>query len=218
MQKDLFGGAVAASIIPSSLESKTDFLQKYRFTIRLDQAIIGVLLLLVAYVLVFSFGVESGKRYAMSEIKAERAMRERMARELGEKIFANANLNTEKNTVQAVAGDSKALGLPAIKTATIPDTQNVGTKTGEIPEKIQTVTKSAGKFAIQTVTFTSKAAAEKQIKKLAAKGYQGFIIPKGKFQQVCVRGFETKNKALQAMGHLKNEGLAPKDAYIRTTA
>ena len=80
MQKDLFGASTASPLM-NTLEPKSDFLQRFRLQLRLDQTIIGFLLLLVAYVLVFSFGVESGKRYAMAEIKAERSMRETFWRE-----------------------------------------------------------------------------------------------------------------------------------------
>lgn len=215
MQKDLFGGALAAAVIPSQSESKNDFLQKYTFTLRLDQAIIAVLALMVAYVLVFSFGVESGKRFAMAEIKAERSMRERMARELGEKIFSNsaaataagaqteAPVSTDLSKIKAVTPLKTSEVIPAAKQADAPQSET------------QPSRPSAGKFAIQTVTFTSKAAAEKHVKLLVSKGYQGMIIPRGKFQQVCVTGFENKEKALQTMTRLKSQGLAPKDAYIR---
>ena len=81
MQKDLFG-ATTLSPFPSTTQSKSDFLQRFRIQLKLDQTIIVALLLVVAYVLVFSFGVESGKRYAMAEIKAERAMRDRKSTRL----------------------------------------------------------------------------------------------------------------------------------------
>lgn len=218
MQKDLFGGAIAAAVLPTQSESKTDFLQKYTLTLRLDQAIIAVLTLMVAYVLVFSFGVESGKRFAMAEIKAERSMRERMARELGEKIFANSTAAAGGATVTpAVSADlSKSKNAPAVKAFEV--SAAVKTETSAPAKEAVETSKAGGRFAIQTVTFTSKAAAEKHIKLLASKGYQGSIIPKGKFQQVCVTGFENKEKASQAMTKLKSQGLAPKDAYIRPIA
>ncbi len=221
MQKDLFGGVVAATILPSQSEPRLDFLQKYRFNLRLDQAIIAILGLVVAYVLVFSFGVESGKRYAMAEIKAERAMRERMARELGEKIFSSTNQQAVTGAATALKPiDLKSQSSPVSKIAEAPKAAPVNLKsekaTASVEDAVEPVSK--GKYLIQTVTFTSKATAEKHLQKLTAKGYQGLIIAKGKFQQVCVSGFETRQKANQAMVRLKNEGLAPKDAYIRPVA
>ena len=206
MQKDLFG---AATVTPLSNphEQKTDFLHRFRIQLRLDQTIIAVLLLLVVYVLIFSFGVESGKRYAMAEIKSERAMRERMARELGEKIFANSQPQ-EINPSSAGFEASKPPVMTAVQPAAVKAPTDPAVKPSGKP----------GKYMIQAVTFTSKSAAEQELKKFLKKGYNGMIIPKGKFQQVCVTGFETRDKATQILGHLKTEGLAPKDAYIRTVS
>lgn len=209
MQKDLFG---ASTIVPlgNTYEQKSDFLQRFRIQLRLDQTIIAALLLLVVYVLVFSFGVESGKRYAMAEIKAERAMRERMARELGEKIFANNQQQmaaaTIVSTIPAKSSDLKT--APKATPATV--------VSAPAPAKIEAKTSPSGKYLIQTVTYTSKAAAEQQLKVLAGKGYDGTIVPRGKFQQVCVGAFESRDSANRILGQLKTQGLAPQDAYIRT--
>lgn len=222
MQKDLFGSAVAASVLPVSSEPKFDFLQKHRFTFRLDQVIVGALGFLVAYVLVFSFGVESGKRYAMAEIKAERAMRERMARELGEKIFANSNQPAEASKLSSITASKPApVGQKDIPASKIP-VPSISTPAAELKKSDSSAsefpTPTMGRYLIQTVTFTSKASAEKHLNSLKAKGYQGMIIARGKFQQVCIGGYETRQKAAQVMAKLKSQGLAPKDAYIRPVA
>lgn len=204
MQKDLFGASTAPTL-PKSYDQKSDFLQRFRLQLRLDQTIIGVLLLLVVYVLIFSFGVESGKRYAMAEIKAGRAMRERMARELGEKIFA-ASHPPEMAAPSSGATPSSALGSVKTPTPLV------------IPAETSISAPTPGKYMIQTVTYISKRAAEQQLKRLAGKGYGGTILPKGRFQQVCVGGFETRAEAKEILGQLKSQGLAPQDAYIRTLA
>ena len=204
MQKDLFGAATVPPF-PKPYEQKNDFLHRFRLQLRMDQTIMGVLLLLVVYVLVFSFGVESGKRYAMAEIKAERAMRERMARELGEKIFANSH--------------PQEMTAPSSSATPVVPLGSVETSAPAAAQLKTTISASvSGKYMIQTVTYTSKAAAEQQLKRLAGKGYGGAILPQGRFQQVCVGGFETRAQAMQILGQLKNQGLAPQDAYIRTLA
>ncbi len=218
MQKDLFG---TATINPLSahLEKKPDFLERYRLNLRLDQALIAVLVLLVAYVLVFSFGVESGKRYAMAEIKAERAMRERMARELGEKIFANSqNVSVMSPSLKTPEASSLKSEVKSLKPESgIDSNAELPAKADSAPASSEKMASSngRGKFAVQTVTFTSKAVAEAQVKKLLAKGYQSFILPQGKFQQICVGGFETRQSAFKALVALRTQGLAPKDAFIR---
>ncbi len=214
MQKDLFGTATI-SAIPSQYQEKTDFLNKYKITLKLDQAIVAVISLLIIYVFVFSFGVESGKRYAMAEIRAERSKRERMAQELGEKIFAsNAAVQTDtvspgKNIPAAIATTTTAAQSSAIETPTVSTEAQVTPKTPA---------QTSGKFMIQTITFTSKTAAEQMVKKLATAGYQGMVLPRGKFLQVCVTGYETRENANRALVQLKAKGLAPKDAYIRNAA
>lgn len=219
MQKDLFGAATITPI-PTQFESKPDFLQRYRINLRLDQVIIGALLCLVAYVFVFSFGVESGKRYAMAEIKAERAMRERMARELGEKIFANQQAAIQDMTKEAAA----PLATAGISTADSKESSGAKSAVEKVKDSTaasETVAEKEqnaspkGKFAIQTVTFTTKSGAEAYLKKIIAKGYEGTIVTQGKYRQVRVIGFETRAKATEVLGKLKTLGLAPKDAYIR---
>lgn len=209
MQKDLFGTATL-SALPNQYQEKTDFLNKYKITLKLDQAIVAVISLLIIYVFVFSFGVESGKRYAMAEIRSERAKRERMAQELGEKIFAN-NGAVQTATVSSRIDHSEA----AVSSVAQPAVSTQAVSTEASAPKAPAVTAS-GKFSIQIITFTAKSAAEQMIKKLASNGYQGMIIPSGKFLQVCVTGYETRESANLALTQLKAKGLAPKDAYIRT--
>ena len=85
MQGDLFGMPTVAA---TQTGQKNDFLERTRVTLRLDQALAGAIGLLVIYVLIFSFGVEKGKRLGMAELQAERTKNERMMRELGGKIFS----------------------------------------------------------------------------------------------------------------------------------
>ena len=73
-----------------------------------------------------------------------------------------------------------------------------------------------GKYTIQTITFTSRPIAEKEIKRLTDKGFEAFLIPSGKFLQVCVAGFENRIKASETLIKLRSLGLAPRDAYVRT--
>lgn len=195
MQRDLFGTVAAGpAALGQAPEVKMDFLQKYRVTLRLDQGIIAALMLIVAYIFIFSFGVESGKRYAMAEIKAERAMRERMARELGEKIFANQVMQAEATTKE-----SPEVAQPAVVSA----------------PAVSPAAAAPGKFAIQTSTVTSKSMAELELTRLAQKGLPGKILSRGKFFEVCITGYLTHTEAFKAMVDLKTQGIAPKDAYIR---
>lgn len=182
MQGDLFTGQPTLTQTDNKPQ-KNDFLDRHHLMIRLDQGIVGLISLLVLYVLVFSFGVEKGKRCAAEELRAERSKRERIMEEFRGNMLAST---------QVIARPEPKAPL-AMTDAGYPQ----------------------GKYAIQTVTVTSKATAEKEIKRLTDKGFQGFLIPSGKYLQVCVAGFETRAKASETLMKLKSEGLAPRDAYVR---
>jgi cell division septation protein DedD len=239
MQKDLFGAT--ASILPGQ-GSKSDFLERYRLSLRLDQTLVALIFLLVVYVLVFSFGVETGKRYAMAELKAERAKREVMAQEFREKVFANIaqgkmvinksdlktdqiqivdSAATEPSLVPSTTATSEASRTAEVGSAEDPTVIEAAVKTDAATSKKTTVEapqSAAGKFTIQMVTHTSKTLAEQEIKRLSAKGFKGFIVPKGKYHIVCVNGFDTRNKAGAILKQLKTQGVVPPDAYVRSIA
>ncbi len=212
MQTDLFG----ANSVPGSQTrsaNPVDFLEKYRFSLRLDHALVSLIGFVIVYVLVFSFGVEQGKRFAMAELKAERAKHELMVDQLRDKIFVQAPqagvvLEARKPEMPVAASLANAILVPADGGKVIPAAASVAAA------PVQPA-RPAGKFTIQMVTFTSKQAAEKAIQDLAGKGLQAFSIPSGRFQQICLNGFESKAEAGQALKQFRAEGVVPKDAFVR---
>ena len=222
MQKDLFGG----SAIETAPIQKIGFLERRRFSFRLDQVIVAFILLLIVYVLVFSFGVETGKRYAMAELKAERAKREIMIQELSRKVF----LKAQHEEAELDRRDPQAAIVPP---GQLPSLENFNPfPRPSSPEALPSVSRlpvsvnaekwipkgPANKYTIQVITFTSSASAENALKKFAEKGLKAFLIPAGKFWQVCVDSFESRQKALDSLRHLKMRGIAPPDAYVRLAA
>lgn len=222
MQKDLFG-ASSLETLPSP---KMGFLECRRFSLRLDQVLVAVILLLVVYVLVFSFGVETGKRYAMAELKAERAKRELMIHELSERVFARARqeeIELERKGPQVQADSfqqfSLSQGMNSAPQAALLENrssalqQTAGSDSGKMEQG-----SPSGKYTIQVITYTSQTAAQRAMEKFAEKGLKGFVIPTGKYLQVCVDYFESREKALASLRHLKMRGIAPPDAYVRSVA
>lgn len=216
MQKDLFGAAPAMALA-DSITPKMSFLDRYRMSLRLDQALFLLIGLLVIYVLVFSFGVETGKRYAQAELRSERMKRERMVEELRDKVFASLATQTAIADAGALppisqlqqAVQSKIdVDAPASSTALVAET----------PAAAAEASTPAGKFTIQIMTISSKAAAEKEVKRLTENGMKGFIIPRGKMQEICIDGFESREKASKTMKEWKTEGSIPTDAYVRPLA
>ncbi len=226
MQKELFAAAPAASLSDSFSQPKTSFLDRYRLSLRLDQTLVLMIGLLVAYVLVFSFGVETGKRYSMAELRAERAKRERVAEELSRKIFemqpsaegivpSTPVAKSESSaTALTAALSSKPVVLSgsssAVSETLVVPTVKPAKETGA-PES----SKPTGRYTIQTVTVASKTTAERELKRLAGKGHRAFIIPGGKKLQICVDGFESRDEANRMMRRLKSQRVIPADAYVR---
>lgn len=218
MQKELFAAVPAAAISNSFSQQKSSFLDRCRLSLRLDQTLAVMIGLLVVYVFVFSFGVETGKRYSMAELRAERAKRERVTEELSRKIFENQqNAVPETKAVVSTAAVVKtaqpaekevpaAIAAPAPLAKTTPK------------QKEGPATKPAGRFTIQTVTVASKNTAERELRKLAGRGHRAFVIPGGKKLQICVDGFDSQKEASRMMKQLKNQGLIPADAYVRAIA
>lgn len=204
MQTDLFG----TQSLTNPTAPKTDFLQRYRFSLRLDQAVVMLIVLLVVYVLVFSFGVEKGKRFAMAELKAERAKRQKMMEEFQAKFFLEAHPEPLPAVPAGLlpVSATTASGQPAENEAASEVRVLSATGADSVPK---------GKYTIQIITFKSKQAAEKEIKRLAGIGQQGFILPKGKYLHVCIAAFNSAKKASEVLGELKANGLVPKDAYVR---
>lgn len=224
MQKDLFGTAPAMAIA-DSLSPKMSFLDRYRMAVRLDQALFLLIGLLVIYVLVFSFGVETGKRYAMSELRAERMKRERMVEELRDKVFANAQQASNTGThaaapLPAIADVQTALKSKLEAAAINPSAGSDETRTASSAQTAAVSDSGVleGKYTIQILTIASKSVAEKEMKRLTEKGMKSFIIPKGKMQQICVNAFESREKASQSLKELKSQGTVPADAYVRPMA
>lgn len=224
MQKDLFGGAAAAVSLPD-MNARLSFLDRYRMALRLDQALFLLIGLLVIYVLVFSFGVETGKRYAMDELRSERMKRERLADELRSKVISNmenlaATATAAHATTVAAAPVKKQAVAAATNAAIISSVTAVeGPETvAETPAVAETVEPAAGKFTIQILTVASKQTAEKEVKRLTEKGMKAFIIPRGKKSEICINAFESREKASRNLKDLKTRGVVPVDAYVRPIA
>jgi cell division septation protein DedD len=75
--------------------------------------------------------------------------------------------------------------------------------------------KPEGKFTIQHVTYITQSAADREIQKLAQRGYNAFVIPSGKHLQVCIAAFQARPEASKILKQLRAQGLVSGDAYVR---
>lgn len=198
MQSDLFELS-SQSIAAAEPEAKVAFLERTRVSLRLDQLVVGLIALLVMYVLIFSYGVENGKRFAMAELRAERAKREQMVSELTRQLFDLRQSSAEAS-------------LPALNKTAAPVLAVALAPIGAAPAAVVTPGKQ---FTIQMVTYASQKPADEATKKLAGAGHKGYVIPSGKFFLMCVDLFPTREKAGLALKEFKTAGLVPADAYVR---
>ena len=87
MQGELFNLGVSGKVAPEASkfsQPPTNWLDRFRVTLRLDHLSIAAIFALVLYVLVFSFGVEKGKRMALRELEAQKIKQVEVAKELSQ--------------------------------------------------------------------------------------------------------------------------------------
>jgi SPOR domain len=199
MQTELFDLPVPRTLSEDSTVRKASCLEKTFITLRLDQTIGLALVLLVIYVLSFSWGVENGKK--SSEIQGVRPV--------------PAEVLSPGDSQAVVASVSKA-PLSAVIEQSVPT--EVPVTVAELPKPVAKVVKPDGKYTIQHVTYITQAAADREIQKLAQKGYKAFVIPSGKHLQVCIEAFMMRQDASKVLKQLRAQGLASSDAYVRPMA
>ena len=202
MQGELFQVSGTGVQVPTLTAPPKGWMDRFRVTLRLDHLSIVGILALVLYVLVFSFGVEKGKRFALDELRAEKAREQEVGQvttqpEVGQPI--TTPLPTENKPLSTQSEQSTATGTLVAKLTESPASSGLPT----------------GKYTIQLITFKTRVRAEREVEKLHQRGFHGFIIPAGKFFQVCADAFETQAEARLRLTHLKAEGLASTDAFIR---
>ena len=183
MQGELF--KMSGPVVDASKVSNAQgrWMDQFRVTLRPDHLLIVGILTLVLYVLVFSFGVEKGKRYASEERAAEKAKQEQISKEL---VQSSIPALSEKSRVE-VPVTPAPVAAPSL----------------------------TGQYTIQIITFTNKKRAEEEVERIKKAGHQSFIIPSGKFFQVCTDAFQNIGEAKETLDKLRADGFAPPDAYIR---
>lgn len=212
MQADLFQVPSAASRIAA--EPRESILDKFRVSLRLDQALMILISLVMVYVVVFSFGFEKGKRSAARDFQRQEARKARTVLSQAPKsevVMIDASrlpasgVLTAGQAAAVVTAQTEALTVPASSTSPASDAlpQGSALKAGK------------GKYTIQLATFKTQPEADRFIQKLTAQGYRGFSDTQGKFRVVFANDFESKAVASSVLKDLISKGLAPKDAYVR---
>ena len=207
----------------SKIGSQRSFLSKYQLTLRLDKILLLLIAAIFAFTLSHTFGVERGKR--LMEKKYESAIPSQVQTVQPHDPMNDPNEIIESETVLMVnqaetataPGNSIKVGLelpPPLEgplgRARLVRTPPIQVNVTPTPSEL----KKLGNFTVQLVTYDSKSLADKEISRLKLKGYEGFIIPSGRFFQVCANYFDDKSKARSQLEEFKQTGRYP-DAYVR---
>jgi len=197
MQTELFDLPSPQTFSEDSPALQPSFLEKTFITLRLDQTIGLTLVLLVVYVLTFSWGVEKGKKSSQGSQVIRPVAAEAPSPEVPQTVVASV-----VTTPSATMIDES-----------VP--KEVPITVAELPKPVAKVLKPDGKYTIQHVTYITQSAADREIQKLAKMGYNSFVIPSGKHLQVCIAAFQSRQDASRLLRQLRSQGLVSGDAYVR---
>ncbi len=189
MQSELFELS-SPKVQESAASLRPTFIERTSFTLTLEQAIGLTIVLLVFYVLTFSWGVERGK-----------------------------HLTFETHTVRpaAVPVETVAVFEEPAPVAKVVETVTKKTPVivSELPKPVASVSKPVGKYTIQYVTYVTQSAADREAQRITKRGHSAFVIPTGNHFQVCIQAFQTRQEASRFLKSLKAQRTVSMDAYVR---
>ncbi len=202
-QKDLFEFAPRMTSLPqapapASAKSAFSFLEQTRVAFRLDQLLTVSIALMVGMAVIYTSGIEKGRRMSWTVPAAVPASVE-IAQTPVEPVPASADIRIEP----AFSMSSSSRSFQKTETLVATSTQRISSG------------KPDGSYTIQLVTYKEESLAQKKVQALASQGLEGFLIPSGSYYQVCVNGFAKRQEASQNLIRLKSKGIAPRDAYVR---
>lgn len=239
MQSDLFTDSTFTNTtdFSAAASNQTPHPERKR-KLGLEKFLLAVFLLVASYVVVFSWGVERGRRDVRFEFEAKLSSLESEAADLRvqlEKATAalrgnsanaafSADLSVEEGAWTASA--SRGASVPEEKKPAAEGKKKDKAKTANTPssdlntapKQAVTLGSNAPKYTVQLVTYVKKEQAQEKIAHLAKQGYEAFIIPSGKFYQVCIAQLPTKELAKSLKMRVQKESGHYPDAYIRKVA
>jgi len=222
MQEDLFGearGEEEGSLRAPS-PGPSGFIERVRLSISLDKVLFGLLASLIFFVLVFTLGVQYGKRTALESV-----LKEERGRSQGERPGSPAERVAREPRAPAVS--FAAGGATAVLTTTRPSTREAvevfsaegpavrpAADAGFPDEALPEPARRSG-YTIQLVTYLARDRAEREAERLRQEGFDSFIIASGQFFQVCADSFESVQAAKGRLAQVKEDFPAYRDAYVR---
>lgn len=168
---------------------------KKKFTITHDRLNVIAILFIIILAIVFAAGVEIGKGGKGYRLQAGDG---------GGPTLSPKDVPMpakDQNTPGEAAPDTTNIAAQLASVKKEPPPQPI-----EVSKKIPTKTPSgkAGNYTIQLVTHVNENVAKKDMLTLKNKGYKPFVIPSGKYIQVCVGSYPEKEGAIQSLKKFKN--------------
>jgi len=157
-------------------------------TLSVENIIVLSIILLMSFVLLFSFGVEHGKK---------------LARKIdGRGINGQNRATLDKAKFHKIEENSnEALKETAVLERTV-DSKNAGEqKIFEVPVEIKIMAEDY--YTVQVASFKSKTRAQKEADSLQNVGHDTFVVPKGSYSIVCVGKFPLQAEAKKFSKHLR---------------
>jgi cell division septation protein DedD len=156
-------------------------------TLSVENIIVVCIVLMMSFVLFFSFGVERGRRIASADGQTPA----QAAKQQPDRPFV-----VEAGQTAAVAADAKELASDKEETAEKQEIIQVPIERELTDEQL---------FTIQVASFKLKSHAEKEAENLGKMGTETFVLPKGSYSIVCVGKFAERAKADQFSRTLKSK-------------
>ena len=229
VQGELFREEVIGQHLNYLGRSQKSFLSRYQLALSLDKIILVLIGMVLIFALTYSFGVERGKRVMEQQLQShipahsetlpvvnpEGTSPQRLQSETVLVVKDNTTLQTPRETVAvektSVEVKPKAAEVAPQKPVSAPSQ----VKTSNSPPSADV--KKQGVYTVQLVTYDSEDLAVKEIGRLKSKGHESFIIPSGRYFQVCANYFENHAKARSFLKQFRENGRYP-DAFIRPVA
>lgn len=203
MQSDLFNLSMSSSVERQAFQ-RSFFERKYTF--RFDQLLGASLVFMVFFVLTFAWGVERGKAVSSRDFALTSKAPIAETRPVPEVVPVPA--------VQPPVAVPVLAQATTIEVSMDPIQSSTALPHEEVAAEVADVSASA-KYTIAHMTYAKKEQAAKEIERIKSKGYESFVVASGRYYQLCVSGFASRQAANDAIKTLRTQGIVSSDAYIR---
>ena len=190
-QGELFNEICAENISLKELQTSSLKESRKQVTVSFDKFLIVLLILIIVISVAYAFGVATGRGTSQREEKSHPSI-------LVLNNEAAPGTQTDDSNYRTTEDIQEEVPMTAPSVVQTEDIQ-------AIPREGWTV---------QIVTYTDQSRAREEVAKLRDEGLHPFIIPSGKYYQVCVNTFANRRAALKMLATFATD---PQyfDAYVR---